>query len=159
MVIVVSNSEKRSKQNFCDNLSLYLDVLPASLFFVVFPLSVLRLGQGSILPSLLDFFIYFHFSKNCCCFCLTRKIYGKTRRKRSSLVRNEMHFSPKAPEGSFTFGYILSREVDWSIKNHTLKMVIDPWPGVRSGGQCSPFRGFPSKFFFETKALIFFWPK
>merc|ERR1719370_2728488 len=27
------------------------------------------------------------------------------------------------------------REVDWSIKNHTLKMVIDPWPGVRSGGQ------------------------
>ena len=47
-----------------------------------------------------------------------------------------MDFSPKAPEERFSFGHILSREVDWSIKNHTLKMVIDPWPGVRSGGQC-----------------------
>ena len=63
-------------------------MLPASIFSVVFTLSVLRHGQESKLPSLFDFFIYFHFSKNCCCLCRTRKIDGKTRRKRSSLVRN-----------------------------------------------------------------------
>ena len=47
-----------------------------------------------------------------------------------------MHFSPESLQNRYTFGHILSREVDWSIKNHTLKMVIDPWPGVRGGGQC-----------------------
>ena len=49
----------------------------------------------------------------------------------------KMHFSPESLQNRFTFGHILSREVAWSIKNHMLKMVIDPWPGVRSGGQCS----------------------
>ena len=47
-----------------------------------------------------------------------------------------MHFSPKSLQNRFTFGHILTREVAWSIKNHKLKMVIDLWPGVRSGGQC-----------------------
>ena len=45
------------------------------------------------------------------------------------------HFSPESLQNRFTFGHILSREVTWSIKNHMLKMVIDPWPGGRSGGQ------------------------
>ena len=80
--------KNRSKQNFKIDLFLYLDMLPASIFSVVFTLSVLRHGQESKLPSLFYFFIYFHFSKNCCCLCRTRKIDGKTRRKRSSLVRN-----------------------------------------------------------------------
>ena len=51
-----------------------------------------------------------------------------------------MHFSPKSLQNRFTFGHILSREVAWRIKNHILKMVIDPWPGVRSGGQCAKGR-------------------
>ena len=48
-----------------------------------------------------------------------------------------MHFSSKAPQNGFTFGHILSREVTWSIKNKVLRVVIDPWPGGKSGGLCS----------------------
>ena len=48
----------------------------------------------------------------------------------------KIHFSQKSLQNRFTFGHILTREVAWSIKNHMLKMVIDPWPGVRCGGQC-----------------------
>jgi len=45
-----------------------------------------------------------------------------------------MHFSPKSLQNRFTFGHILSREVTWSIKNHTVKMVIQFCRQAR--GQC-----------------------
>ena len=52
-----------------------------------------------------------------------------------------MHLSPKALQNRFTFGHILTREVTWSIKNHTLNMVIDHGPGVRIGGQWRAMAG------------------
>lgn len=48
-----------------------------------------------------------------------------------------MHFSSKEPQGRFTFGPFLSGEVTWSNKNQVLMVVIDPWPGGKSGGLCS----------------------
>ena len=43
-------------------------------------------------------------------------------------------FSPKSLLNRFTSGYTLSREVTWSIKNHTVTMVIDPWPDSKVEG-------------------------
>ena len=45
----------------------------------------------------------------------------------------KMHFSLKSLQNRFTFGHILSWEVTWSTKNHMVKMVIEPWPSVRTG--------------------------
>jgi len=44
-----------------------------------------------------------------------------------------MHFSSQLLQIGFTFVHILSREVTWNIKNHTVKMVINHWPGGRTG--------------------------
>ena len=65
-----------------------------------------------------------------------------------------MHFPPESLQNRFTFGHFLSREVAWSIKNYMLKMVIDPWPGVKSGGQWS-IHDVPSLFITLVQPDIF----
>ena len=70
----------------------------------------------------------------------------------------KMHFSPESLQNRFTFGHILSREVTWSIKNHMVQMVIEPWPGIRTlmkvfpmplllQRQLPPFSGSNTNFF------------
>ena len=50
------------------------------------------------------------------------------------LKHAKMHFSPEAPEGRFSFGHILSREVTWTIKNQVPTLLIDLDPeGCRGG--------------------------